>query len=324
MKKVLLGKSGIEVSTLCIGTDLIGSKIDRETSFHLFDHYCEQGGTFFDTANFYASWLPGFEGGESETTIGLWMKERGNRNALVVSSKLAFDYPGCKGGLGARKIERECEKSLGRLQTDRIDLYQAHRDDRETPLDETMEAFDRLIKAGKIRAIGASNLPVWRIAEANVMSQLNEWNGYSVVEQRYTYLRPRHGADFGPQIFISEDLKNYALAHGTALIGYSVLLQGAYSRRDREIPAQFAGPEADIRIETLKAVAAEAGCKLNQVIIAWMRQSTPPVLPIIAGSRTEQLDENIAALNITLTRDQMQRLDTAGNPVIKQKWIQPS
>ena len=324
MKKVKLGKSGLEVSALCFGTDLIGSKLDRDTSFQLFDRYFESGGSFFDTANFYASWLPGFQGGESESTIGLWMKERGNRSKVVISSKLAFDYPGCDGGLSAREIERECEKSLRRLQTDAIDLYQAHRDDRETPLEETMEAFHRLVRAGKIRAIGASNLPVWRIAEANMLSQLNGWNGYSVVEQRYTYLRPRHGADFGPQIFINEDLKDYAQAHGTALIGYSVLLRGAYSRDDREMPVQFAGHETDDRLTALRAVADKTGCKVNQVIIAWMRQSTPPVLPIIAGSKTEQIDENIAALNVTLTPDQMQRLNTAGNPVIERAWIQPS
>src|SRR5437588_6495757 len=146
-----------------MGTDLIGSKIDREASFKLFNFYTDQGGNFIDTANFYSSWFPGCEGGESETTIGSWMKDRRNRNEMVISSKVGFDYPGCTGGLSAAEIERECEKSLQRLQTDRIDLYYAHRDDRQTPLEETMEAFDRLVNSGKVRAIGASNLSLWRI-----------------------------------------------------------------------------------------------------------------------------------------------------------------
>ena len=171
MKKVKLGTRSLEVSALALGTDLIGSKISRAASFALFDFYKEKGGTFLDTANFYASWLPGFHGGESETTIGVWMKERGNRNEMVISSKLAFDYPESKGGLSASEIERECEKSLRRLQTDRIDLYYAHRDDRDTALEETMKAFDRLIRAGKVRAIGASNLPVWRIVQANAIAK---------------------------------------------------------------------------------------------------------------------------------------------------------
>ncbi|MGA9888913.1 MAG: aldo/keto reductase [Candidatus Acidiferrales bacterium] len=324
MKKEKLGKSGLEVSALALGTDLIGSKIDRSTSFALFDLFREKGGNFLDTANFYASWLPGFQGGESETTIGTWMKERGNRNEMVVSSKLAFDYPNCTGGLSAGEIERECEKSLRRLQTDRIDLYYSHRDDRETRLEETMKAFDRLIHAGKIRAIGASNLPVWRIAQANAIARANGWNQYLAVEQRYTYLRPRHGADFGPQIFLTEDLKDYARFEGIALIGYSVLLQGAYTRTDREVPAQFAGPDSDDRLRALNAVAGEVGRTANQVLIAWLRQSEPAVLPIIAGSRIEQLAENIAALELSLSSDQMLRLTTAGNPDVKRAWLQPS
>lgn len=325
MKKVKLGNSGLEVSALAIGSDLIGSKIDRAQSFALFDFYREKGGGFLDTANFYASWLPGCSGGESENTIGAWMKDRKNRDEMVISSKLAFDYPGSAGGLSAGEIERECEKSLRRLQTDRIDLYYAHRDDREISLHETMEAFNRLIQAGKVRAIGASNLAVWRIAEANATAKAKKWSGYSVVEQRYTYLRPRHGADFGPQIFISADLKDYAQTTGLALIGYSVLLQGAYAARaDRELPAQFAGPDSDARLAELKAVAGEAGRSPNQVIIAWMRQSKPSILPIIAGSKVEQLAENIAALDLVLSDDQMHRLDAAGNPDIKRAWLQPS
>jgi len=321
MKTLKLGNTDIEVSALCLGTDSIGSKIDRETSFQLLDVFREKGGTFIDTANFYASWVPGCQGGESESAIGLWMKERGNRDQMVISSKLGFDYPGCGGGLSAEEIERECEKSLRRLQTDRIDLYHAHRDDPGTPLEVTMEAFDRLVKAGKVRGIGASNLRVWRIAEANTVSRLNGWNRYCAVEQRHTYLRPRHGARFGPQICINDDLKDYCRSHDVTLIAYSVLLQGAYTREDRAVPAHFAGPDADARLAALQEVAGEASATLNQVLIAWMRQSDPPVLPIIAGSKTEQLSENMAALEITLTEDQMNRLNTAGNPDIEHAWL---
>src|SRR5690242_17314356 len=291
MQKIRLGKSGVEVSALCLGTDLYGSKRDRTTSFALLDFFHNAGGNFLDTANFYASWLEGFQGGESETTIGQWLKERGARDKMVIASKLAFDYPGSPGGLSAGEIERECEKSLRRLQTDRIDVYYAHRDDTATPLEETMQAFDRLVRAGKVRAIGVSNIRVWRIAEANTISQAHGWPQYCAIEQRHTYFRPRHGADFGPQICINDDLKDYARSHGITLIGYSVLLQGAYTREDRPVPKQYAGPDANDRLSALKAVAAETGSTLNQVVIAWMRQSDPPVLPIIAGSRTDQLLE---------------------------------
>lgn len=321
MKTVRLGQTDVEASALCLGTDSIGSRVDVETSFGLLDLFAEHGGTFIDTANFYASWHPGCQGGESETTIGRWLSERGNRDKMVIASKLGFDYPGCDGGLTAGQIERECEKSLKRLQTDHIDLYYAHRDDRDTPLEETMQALDRLTKAGKVRAIGASNLPVWRIAEASAVSRINGWARYCAVEQRYTYLRPRHGADFGPQICINDDLKEYCRSHRLTLVAYSILLQGAYTREDRAVPAQFAGPDADARLAALGAVAAEVGATMNQIIVAWMRQSDPPVLPIIAGSRPEQLTENIAALDVALSDEQMQRLNTAGNPDIKQAWL---
>src|SRR6266487_70876 len=282
MQKMKLGNSAVQVSALCLGTDLVGSKIDRETSFRLLDLFREQGGTFIDTGNFYAAWLPGCQGVE---------------------------------------IERECEKSLRRLQTESLDLFYAHRDDAQTPLEETMAAFDRLIRAGKVRAIGASNLRVWRIAEANTVSRHHGWARYSVVEQRYTYLRPRHGADFGPQVCITEDLKDYCRSGGLTLVGYSVLLQGAYTRSDRPVPAQYAGPDADLRLAALRQVAREVGADANQVVIAWMRQSDPPVLPIVAGSRTEQLRQNIAALEIRINEDQMQRLNTAGNPDTKKAWL---
>lgn len=321
MEKVKLGHSGVEASALCLGTDSLGSKIDRAASFALLDLFSERGGTFIDTANFYASWVPGCSGGESESTIGAWMKERGNRNRLVIASKLGFDYPGCAGGLSASEIQAECEKSLRRLGTDRIDLYYAHRDDPETPQEATMEAFDRLVRAGKVRAIGASNLRVWRIAEANTISRLNGWAGYCAVEQRHTYLRPRHGADFGPQVSVNDDMKAYCRAHGLTMVAYSILLQGAYTRPERPLPAQYAGPEADERLAALRAVAAECGAGMNQALIAWMRQSDPPALPIIAASRPEHLAENIAALALKLNADQMRRLDTAGNPDIKQAWL---
>ena len=324
MQTVPLGNSSIKVSALAMGTDLIGSKIGRPQSFKLLDFYKEQGGNFLDTANFYASWFPGCQGGESETTIGLWMKERRNRDEVVISTKLAFDYPTSPGGLSAIEIHRECEKSLKRLQTDRLDLYQAHRDDRQTRIEETMEAFDRLVTAGKVRVLGASNLALWRIAEANSTAKMHGWTPYSVIEQRYTYLRPRHGADFGPQICMSSDLKDYAAYHAITLMGYSILLQGAYIRSDREIPTQYAGPDSADRLETLLAIAKEVDHSPAQVIIAWMRQDNPPILPIIAGSKVEQLKENIAALNLTLTNDQTQRLNSAGNPVIEKAWIQPT
>ncbi len=321
MQKVTLGKTDVSVSALAYGTDLIGSKVNKQDSFELFDTFHEGGGSFLDTGNFYASWYEGCVGGESETTIGEWMKERGNRDQMQISTKLGFDYPGSDGGLSADEIVRECEKSLKRLQTDRIDLYHSHKDDFDTPQEETMRAFDQLVKQGKVRAISASNLKGWRIAEANTIARSNGLNEYCAVEQRYTYLRPRHGADFGPQICINDDMNDFASSHGMTLIAYSILLQGAYTRDDKPIPAQFGGLEAADRMMALGEVAEQVGASENQVIIAWMRQSSPAVLPIIAGSKPAQVKENLASLDVNLSDEQMEILNTAGNPDVKKAWL---
>jgi aryl-alcohol dehydrogenase-like predicted oxidoreductase len=321
MTKTKLGNSGLEVSRLCLGTDSLGSKIDRETSFRLLDTFRENGGTFIDTGNFYAAWHPGCVGGESESVIGAWLKERGCRDEMVVATKVGFDYPGCEGGLSAAELERECEKSLGRLGTEWIDLYYAHRDDFAVEQEETMGAFERLRSAGKIRAAAASNLKVWRIGQANTVARLNGWQGFVAVQQRHTYFRPRHGADFGPQIVVGEELKDYCASQGVSLIAYSVLLQGAYTREERAVPAQYAGPEADERLAALRHVAGEAGVSVNQTILAWLLGGSPAAIPIIAGSRPEQLLESIGALNVRLTEEQRRTLDTAGNPDVKQAWL---
>jgi len=324
MKKIKLGHSGLEVSQLCMGSDILGSKHDRKTSFAVLDAFRERGGSFVDTGNFYAAWLPGFVGGESETVIGEWLKERACRNEMVVGTKLGFDYPGSAGGLTALEIKNECDKSLKRLGTDHLDIYWAHKDDRHTPQAETMEAFDRLIKQGKVRAIGASNLRVWRISRANEIARANGWVEYSVVEQRYTYLRPHHAADFGPQLCIGDELKDFAESSGVALVAYSVLLGGTYTKPGAALPPQYAGAEADARIAALKSVAAETSTTLSQVIIAWIRQQAPAILPIIAGSKPAQIAECTDALQLKLSADQMQRLNTAGDPAETGGWIKPS
>jgi len=157
MKTVRLSNTGVAVSALCLGTDYYGSRIDPKTAYQLLDQFVDAGGTFVDTSNIYACWIPGFVGGESETTIGKWMHERRNRARMFIATKVGFSYPGATGGLRANEIERECEKSLKRLQIDAIDLYYAHCDDRQTPLEEILEAFNQLVQAGKVQFIGASN-----------------------------------------------------------------------------------------------------------------------------------------------------------------------
>ncbi len=314
MRALNLGRSGVEVSSLCLGTANFGGKHDRETCFDLIDFFRANDGSFIDTANMYSHWHPGCVGGESESTIGQYIRDRGSRHELQIASKVGFPYPGCSGGLSAVEIELECEKSLRRLNTDYLDVYYSHCDDRTTPIEETMAAFEHLIQSGKVRAIGASNLVGWRITQANQFSELHGWHRYCAIQQRYTYLRPRPGAAFGEQVFLSEPMRDYSRTSSVTLLGYSILLGGAYQRAPAPPPPEFEGPDSVARMAALASVAHEMHATRNQVVIAWMRQSDPPILPIVATSNMAQLAENIGALELSLSEDQMRRLDTAGNP----------
>ena len=310
MQTQLLGHTGVEVSALCLGAMHFGTRNDKATSYRLLDRYMDAGGRFIDTANIYAYWVSGFQGGESETLLGEWMQERGHRSRIFLASKVGFGYVGTQVGLSARQIEDECHKSLKRLKVDTIDLYYAHVDDRKTPLEETLLAFDRLVTAGKVRFIGSSNYLAWRLEQARGLSEANNWASYCCIQQRYTYLPLRPGKTFAPQIVANEDLIDYCRATGMTLLAYSALLGGAYSRADRALPEQVMSEDNQTRLTVLRAVAQETGATVNQVVLAWMLHSTPPVLPLIAASDEAQLDENLGALNVQLSAEHMARLNT--------------
>jgi aryl-alcohol dehydrogenase-like predicted oxidoreductase len=319
MRTVSLGNTDVEVSVFCLGTMHFGSRTGKETSYRILDQYVEAGGSFLDTANNYAMWVPGYVGGESETLLGEWMRERRNRAQMFIATKVGFNYPGVERGLRAHQIETECEKSLKRLGVDTIDLYYAHRDDRNTPMEETLEAFDRLIGAGKVRFIGASNFLAWRLEEARWVSRTHGstelaeagWAEYCCIQQRYSYIRPKPGADFDPQIATNDDLLDYCRTRGIRMLAYSPLLSGAYTRADRVFSEQYRGPDTDARLAALKAMSGEVGATANQVVLAWMVQSDPVVIPLVGASTVDQLQENLGALTIELSAGQVARLDGA-------------
>ena len=312
MKTRELGNTGEQVSQLCLGTMYFGSKNDEDTSYRILNGYTEAGGTFLDTANIYARWIDGYQGGESETLLGKWMNERGNRDDLFIASKVGFDYADVPISLDPKLIEQECNRSLKRMGIETIDLYYCHKDDRDTPMDDTMEALNRLVEAGKVRYIGASNYTAWRLQKAQDISTANNWAEFTCVQQRHTYLPIRPGADRGRQVVVNEDLTDYCENTGMTLLAYSALLGGAYTRQDRPMPDSYSSPDNETRLKALNEVANEIGATANQVVLCWMVQSTPSVLPLIAASTEEQLNENITALDFELTGDQMTRLNKAG------------
>jgi len=319
MQQFPLGKTGSMVSALAFGPMYFGTRLAIETSYQLADHYFEAGGRFIDTSNNYPSWLDGASGDESEISVGRWMRDRKNRDQIFLATKVGA-RPAASGsdfehmeGLSRQRILRAIDESLERLGTDHIDLYYAHVDDRKTPLEDTLAAFDKLIQTGKVRYIGCSNIATWRIEEARNISITHDWAKYCCVQQRYSYLRPNPGADFGVQVSANKELLDYCQSHDDiTLLAYSPLLNGSYTRIDTPRPEQYAGPDTGARMLALTKIANEVGATLNQVVLAWLLQSTPRELPIIAVSTDEQLRENLGALHVRLNQEQIEFLTNAG------------
>ncbi len=311
MRSVPLGTTGVSVSAICLGAMYLGTRVDAKTSYELLDQYVAAGGSFVDTANIYAFWESGV-GGESEELLGRWMAARRNRSRIFLASKLGFAMPGAEFGLRASQVETECDKSLRRLGTDTIDLYYAHVDDRTTPLEETLSAFDRLVRAGKVRFVGASNFRAWRLEAARGVGEANGWPTYCCIQQRHSYLRPRQGVSFHPQVASDEDLLDYCRSRQVTLLAYQPLLAGAYARPDRPLPDNYRGPDTTARLKAIREVAAECGAGVNQVVLAWLRQSEPTVVPVMGASKPEQLEEDLGSLEVVLSPEQMARLNAAG------------
>ena len=311
MRTMQLGASGVEVSALCLGTMYMGTKTDEATSFALLDRYVEAGGTFLDTANIYAQWAGG-RGGDSERLLGKWLKARGNRDGLFIASKVGFAYGDVPISLAPRLVAQECEKSLRNLGVETIDLYYAHKDDLDTSLADTMGAFARLVEAGKVRLLGASNFPAWRLAEAAGVCEAAGLPAYCCVQQRHSYVRPKAGADFGRQVAANADLLDYCRLRNVTLLAYSPLLKGAYSRPDRDFGPQYAGADSDARLAALRDVAAARGATVNQVVLAWLLAGEPAVIPVFSASSMAQLDEDLGALDVELGAQEMGRLNSAG------------
>jgi aryl-alcohol dehydrogenase-like predicted oxidoreductase len=309
MRTVPLGNT--QVSVMCLGTMYMGWRTSTEMSCHLLDQYVAAGGTFLDTANTYGRTSTERVGCISEQVLGQWMRERRNRSQLFIASKVGFEYVGIERGLRAHQVIAECEKSLKRMGIETLDLYYAHRDDRSVPLEETLEAFDRLLKSGKVRFIGASNFLAWRLEQARGVSRTHGWLAYVCVQQRYSYLRPVPGADTAPQVVANHDLLDYCQANGITLLAYSPLLKGAYAHPDKPLSPVYAGQDSDARLRALRQVAADLNATPNQVVLAWMMHSTPSVLPIFAASNPEQMAENLGALYLKLDSEVMRVLDGA-------------
>lgn len=314
MKTVPLGNSGVQVSAMCLGTMRFGTSTDEGTSFRILDAAMEAGVTFMDTANVYSAWVPGFKGGESETLLGKWMKERRNRDRIFLATKLGSRFQVSGRGLKPAQVRDELDASLKRLQVGHVDLLYSHFDDPSTPIADTMQTYAEVIRTGRVRFIGASNFAAWRLGEVRRVCEDPRVPGYVCVQQRYSYAQPVVGAKFGLQVAANDDLVDYCRQFGLTLIAYSPLLGGAYGGRvDRPFTVQYQSVRNDRRLAVLKAMAEKKRITASQLVLAWMMNTTPRVVPIIGASTIEQFRENLAASEIALSPADMESLDKAGD-----------
>lgn len=312
MQKRKLGRSGIEIAPLVFGGNVFGWTADQDRSFVLLDRFIERGFNAIDTADVYAAWAPGLGGGESETVLGQWLARRGRRDDIVLMSKVGMWEP--HKGLSAANIEAAIEDSLKRLRTDYLDVYFAHIDDQDVPLEETLGAFAKLIESGKVRAIGASNYSGERLREALSVSQEQGLPRYELIQPLYN-LYDRD--DF------EAELASVAQEHALGVVSYfslaSGFLTGKYSRlEDLEgnARADFLKGYFDERgqaiLSELLAVSDELGAKPAQVALAWLLSRPAVTAPIASATSTPQLDEVLDSVSLSLPDEALARLDAAG------------
>jgi aryl-alcohol dehydrogenase-like predicted oxidoreductase len=321
MERVPLGGvGGMPVSSLCLGALPFGTSVDEATSFAILDRFVEAGGNFVDTSNNYACWVDGATGDESESVLGRWMADRGNRDRVVIATKVGARpsalkpglWPANSEGLSAETVRAAMDGSLRRLGTDHVDLYYAHIPDADTAPDETVVTFAELVTAGKAAMVGCSNHPVRLFRQARSIADEQGLAPYRVIQQRHTYARPRPDADFGVQEHVTGELLDHVRARpDVSLLGYSTLLGGAYTRPDRPIPVQYRHPGTGRRLAVLREIAAELGATPNQVVLSWLLHSDPQVLPILGVSSVGQLRECLEAVDLKLDRELRMRLDNA-------------
>lgn len=316
-RRVPLGTTGFDVHPLNLGGNVWGWTADRDTSFAVLDAYVAGGGNFLDTADGYSRWVDGHRGGESETVIGEWLSRRGRRDDLIITTKV-FGHPD-NPGLGGTSIKRACEASLRRLQTDHIDVYLAHHDDPEVPMEESLAAFDELITEGKVRAIGASNFSPDRLAQALETSAREGLAPYRLSQDHYNLMQRGYEATLRP---VMEDhglveTPYYALASGFLTGKYRPGVEadsargGAAGRWLRGHASDYLD-ERGIRILAhLDEAASAHGCAVATVALAWLL-AQPTVASVVASARAlHQLPDLMAVADVTLTAEEIADLDAA-------------
>ena len=317
MEKRRLGKSGIEIAPIALGGNVFGWTADEETSHRVLDAFIDAGFSFVDTADVYSRWAPGNKGGESETVIGSWLRKgKGKRDKVVIATKCGMDMPDVGQGLSRAHIVKSVDASLKRLGTDRIDLFQSHRDDKDTPQEETLSTYAELVKAGKIRAIGASNFEAPRLAEAAKIAKEKGLPRYESLQPHYNLME---------RGLFEGELENECLKEGIGVIPYYSLASGFLSgkyRTDADLGKSKRGAGVkkylnDMGLAVLRALddaARKHNATNTQVALAWLMQRKSITAPIASATSVDQLKDLIAAPRIELDADSVAAIDKASAP----------
>ena len=313
MEKRRLGQSSLYIAPLAFGGNVFGWTADEKTSFALLDEFVAAGFNFIDSADVYSRWVPGNQGGESETIIGKWLKARGNRDKVIIATKLGIEMAPDKKGLSRGYMMQAVEASLRRLQTDTIDLYQSHRDDPDTPIEETLAAYAALIKQGKVREIGASNYGAARLAEALRISTAQGLPRYQSLQPLYNLVE-RTGFE-GPleELCLRENvgvIPYYSLASGFLTGKYRASADAEGRARGSRVAKYMT--EAGFRVvDALVDVAKRYNAAPAQIALAWMAARPSITAPIASATSVAQLREIMRAPEIRLDSDAIAQIDRA-------------
>jgi len=317
MQKRKLGHTGVDVPVIMLGGNVFGWTIDEADSFRLLDAAFDAGLNFIDTADVYARWIPGHTGGESETILGKWFARSGKRGQVFIATKVGMDMGDGKQGLPPKYIAQAVEDSLRRLQTDCIDLYQSHKDDDKTPLEDTLAAFDRLVKQGKVRFIGASNYNGTRLREALETSRQSKLTSYATLQPHYNLVeRESYEADLAPVV----------AEYGLGVIPYFSLASGFLTGKYRgesdakgnargAIVGKYLNPRGFAVLAALDAVAKEYNSTPASVALAWLLAQPGIAAPIASATNEKQIGDLVAATELKLDRASLEKLSAASAPV---------
>lgn len=308
-----LGATDLHIAPLVLGGNVFGWTLDKRTGFAVLDAFVAGGGTMIDTADAYSFWVPGHQGGESETIIGDWLKASGKRDRVQIATKVG-ELPSDSAKLAPARIIGACEASLKRLGTDRIDLYFAHRDDEITPQEESLAAFNTLVDAGKVRALGASNFTAARLRSANDAARARGLRGYQVLQPEYNLVSRRS---------FEGELQDYCVAHDIGVVPYFGLAAGFLTGKYRNAAdlgksvrgsrmASFLEDDGPAVLAAMDAIAEERGATLAQIALAWLAGQSGITAPIASATSVAQVEELVGAMALELSSAQRDSLTRAG------------